>query len=95
MDVGPFLQALRWQQSPSRCRQPQRTSVPGPPGVLTSNVSGRTVTLGWTTPATGGTPAGCVLEAGAQPGRAVIVTIPVAGLQLCGGGSAGPVLCAQ
>jgi hypothetical protein len=51
------------------------TSIPGPPTALTAVVAGRRVTFTWTPPASGGTPASYVIEAGTTPGG-VIANLP-------------------
>lgn len=51
--------------------------LPGAPQNLTAEVSGRTVTLAWSTPVSGGAPSGYVLEAGSSPGLADIAAAPV------------------
>ena len=42
--------------------------VPGPPSGLKAVVSGKTLTLSWNAPATGGTPSGYIIEMGSAPG---------------------------
>ena len=42
--------------------------VPGAPGALKAVVSGRSLTLSWSPPITGGTPSGFVIEMGSAPG---------------------------
>lgn len=49
---------------------PPATALPGAPSSLASTVSGSTVTLNWTAPAAGGTPATYVVEAGSVTGAA-------------------------
>ncbi|MBM3780043.1 MAG: choice-of-anchor D domain-containing protein [Acidobacteria bacterium] len=48
-------------------------AAPGAPSGLTATVTGGTVALAWTAPATGGPPTEYVLEAGTGPGRSDIV----------------------
>jgi len=49
--------------------------LPGPPTGLQATVAGRTVSLRWTAPASGGAPSGYRLEAGNGPGLANLATI--------------------
>ena len=46
-------------------------ALPSPPTGLTTGVSGRTVTVAWTPPVTGGLPAGFQVEAGSTPGGVI------------------------
>jgi glucose/arabinose dehydrogenase len=49
--------------------------TPGPPASLQASVSGRTVSLTWMPPTTGGVPTGYRLEAGSSPGAANVATL--------------------
>ena len=53
-------------------------TAPNPPQNLQSAVSGSTVTVGWTPPATGPAPLGYQLEAGSAPGIADLAVLPTA-----------------
>jgi hypothetical protein len=57
-------------------------ALPGVPGTPSVSVSGRTVTLNWSVPSTGGAPTGFLLEAGSAPGLANLATLPVTGTSL-------------
>jgi hypothetical protein len=48
--------------------------VPGAPGSLRTTVNGASVTLTWSTPTTGGTAGGFVVEVGSAPGLANIAS---------------------
>jgi hypothetical protein len=52
-------------------------AVPGSPQSLGATVTGRTVTLAWTAPTTGGAATGYILEAGTGPGLADIAAAPL------------------
>jgi hypothetical protein len=56
--------------------------APGAPQNVAANVSGNTVTLAWTPPATGGAPTGYVVHASLSPGGPVIASLPVSGTSL-------------
>jgi len=54
-------------------------TVPGAPTAFAASVSGRTVTLTWTPPATGATPTSYEMEVGSAPGAGNIGRFPLAG----------------
>lgn len=54
-----------------------QTVPPGAPGSFASTVSGSSVTLTWTAPATGGAPSGYTLDAGTGPGQSNVGSFPV------------------
>lgn len=55
----------------------QASGPPGPPTALQSSVSGTTLSLSWTPPATGGAPTGYTLIARTAPGGPVLVALPL------------------
>ncbi len=58
---------------------PPTNTAPGPPVGLTASVTGATVTLQWSAPASGGLATGYQLLAGSTPGAANLGVIPVSG----------------
>lgn len=54
---------------------PGPCAVPGPPSSLAASVSGLTVTLGWSAPSAGGSPASYVIEIGSSPGAANLANV--------------------
>lgn len=56
---------------------PLAAVAPGSPQNLQVSVTGNTVTLTWSAPATGGVPTGYIVSAALSPGGAAIATLPV------------------